>query len=286
MTQAQEHGFSLVSGLAAELSSGDLKLPSLPEAVVRVRNALAQPDFTTEQLSRIITTEPALVGNILTMANSIAFRRSGSETTDLKIAISRIGVGMVQTAATTFALRQLRESSEFQEVEHLLAPEWDRSSRVAAATYLIAQKTRKVKPDEALIVGLLHNIGRIYLFSRATKFPAIFESPEDSEQLMDSFHTGVGKAIIEHWNLPAEAATAVEQQDDIDQSLEAPAICAVLTAGMAIAALTEEPATEEMLALAGRKDFQRLEFSEENILKVVEQRAAIRQELGLGSRQA
>lgn len=283
MTQAQVQGFSLVSGLAAELSSGNLQLPSLPEAVIRVRNALAKPDFTTEELARIITTEPALVGSIFTMANSIAFRRSGSETNDLKIAISRIGIGMVQTAATTFALRQLRESAAFQEVEHLLAPEWDRSARVAAATYLIAQKSRKVKPDEALIVGLLHNIGRIYLYSRATKFPEIFESPEQCEQLMASFHTGVGKAIIEHWNLPGETAIAVEQQDDSSPSPDVPAMCCILTSGIAIASLTDQPQPEEVLALATRTDFARLELSEENIIRIVDERVAIRQELGLGS---
>ena len=56
VSQVQAEGFSLVSGLAAELSKGDIKLPSLPEAVIRIRNALAQPDFTIEELARLIST--------------------------------------------------------------------------------------------------------------------------------------------------------------------------------------------------------------------------------------
>jgi hypothetical protein len=86
------------------------------------------------------------------MANSFAFRRSGKETTDLQVAISRIGAGMVRNVATAFALRQLRARAEFKAVEHLLAPEWTRSTRAATVTYLVAQRSRAVKPDEALVL--------------------------------------------------------------------------------------------------------------------------------------
>jgi HD-like signal output (HDOD) protein len=285
MTQTQEQGFTLVSGLAAELSSGALKLPSLPEAVIRIRNALSRPEFTIDELARIITTEPALVGTILTMANSVAFKRSGNDTSDLKIAISRIGAGMVQTAATTYALRQLRESAEFKEVEHLLAPEWDRSGRTAAATYLIAQKLRQVKPDEALIVGLIHNIGRIYLYSRAPQYPALFAAQQDTEQLLASWHAGVAKAIVEFWNLPAAVAEAVERQDEIEAGETLGPMVSVLAAGIAIAALAAEPTPEETVSLAQRPDFRLLGLREELIIKITAERDAVRQELGLGMKQ-
>ena len=281
MSQSQEQGFSLVSGLAAELSGDKLKLPSLPEVVIRIRNALAQPEFTVEELARLITPEPALVGSILTMANSVAFKRSGNETSDIKIAISRIGAGMVQTAATTFALRQLKESEEFKGIEHLLEPEWRKSGQTAAAAYLVAQKFRKVKPDEALVVGLIHNIGRIYLYSRAPQYPELFASESDVETLLDSWHTSIAKAIVEYWNLPDEIALAVEQQDEISEAEECTPIVDVLTAGIAIRALADEPTPEEMESLANRFDFLRLGLGERRIAELVAEREDCRQQLGL-----
>ena len=281
MSQTQEQGFSLVSGLAAELSKGDLKLPSLPESVIRIKNALSEPDFTVEELARLIRPEPSLTGSILTMANSVAFKRAGNETTDLKIAISRIGSGMVQTAATTFALRQLRESAEFKDVEHLLEPEWARATRAAAASYLVAQVSRKAKPDEAMVVGLMHNIGRIYLYSRAKKYPDLFSSPADVETLLGSWHASVGKAIVEHWNLPADAALAIERQDEISDEEDIAPMVNILTAGIAIVALSEEPAPEELSALAARIDFQKLGLSEDIIAEIAGKREELRQELGL-----
>ena len=281
MSQTQEQGFSLVSGLAAELSKGDLKLPSLPESVIRIKNALAEPDFTVEELARLIRPEPSLTGSILTMANSVAFKRAGNETTDLKIAISRIGSGMVQTAATTFALRQLREGAEFKDVEHLLAPEWAKATRAAAAIYLVAQVSRKAKPDEAMVVGLMHNIGRIYLYSRAKHYPDLFSSPADVESLLSSWHASVGKAIVEHWNLPADAALAIERQDEISDEEEIAPMVNILTAGIAIVALGEEPSPEELSALAARVDFKKLGLSEDIIAEIAGKREELRQELGL-----
>jgi HD-like signal output (HDOD) protein len=282
MTETAQQGFSLVSGLARELTKGEPHLPSLPESVVRIRNALSKPEFTIDELARLITPEPALVGSILTMANSVAFKRSGFETTDLKIAISRIGAGMVQTAATTFALKQLRDSKSFKDVEHLLAPEWSRTSRTAATAYLVGLKSRRVKPDEALVVGLIHNIGRIYLLSRAPTYPELFESPEAIAQLLDSFHAGVGKAIVEFWRLPAEIALAVELQGEIDTDPERPSMVAVLTAAIALAPLDHEPSGEETGALAARADFQRIKLGEVDILRIVAEREEVRQGLGLG----
>ena len=282
MIQTQQQGFSLVTGLAAELTKGELHLPSLPETVVRIQSALSRPEFTIEELAKLITGEPALVGTILTMANSVAFRRSGQETTDLKIAISRIGAGMVRTAATTFALRQLRDSETFKEVEHLLAPEWARTSRTAATAYLVGQRSRRVKPDEAMVLGLLHNIGRIYLLSRIPKYPELFASPDEIAKILDSWHVGVGKAIVEFWNLPAETALALELQDQIDDDPERPPLVAVLSAAIAIAPLAEEPTPEEVGALAQRADFRRLAIGETDILKITAERETVRQGLGLG----
>jgi HD-like signal output (HDOD) protein len=188
----------------------------------------------------------------------------------------------VQTAATTFALKQLRDSKSFKDVEHLLAPEWARTSRTAATAYLVGQKSRRVKPDEALVVGLIHNIGRIYLLSRSPSYPELFESPAAIAQLLDSFHAGVGKAIVEFWHLPAEIALAVELQGEIDADPERPAMVSVLTAAIALAPLDAEPSAEETGALAQRADFRRLGIAEIDILKIVAEREVVRQGLGLG----
>ena len=276
-----EEAFSLVKDLAAELSAGELHLPSLPETVVRIRNALSSQDFSITELARLVSAEPALVGGILTMANSFAFRRSGKETTDLQVAISRIGAGMVRNVATAFALRQLRARAEFKCVEHLLAPEWARSTRAAAVTYLVAQRSRAVKPDEALVLGLLHNIGRIYLYSRSPQFPELFQSQEKLDELANAWHPSVGKAIIESWHLPDDVAEAVGRQNEVDAGEDCPPMVDVLTVGLSLTTPDELP-EEALETLVNRDDTKRLGLGLEQLNEILAERDTAGQSLGLG----
>ena len=100
--------------------------------------------------------------------------------------------------------------------------------------------------------------------------------------LLDSFHAGVGKAIVEFWHLPAETALAVELQGEIDADPERHPMVATLTAAIALAPLDAEPTEEESGALAARADFKRLGLGEIDILKIVTEREEVRQVLGLG----
>jgi HD-like signal output (HDOD) protein len=52
--------FAFVESLAADMSSGSLELPSFPEIVVRIRQALGDENCTTNQLSQLISSEPAI----------------------------------------------------------------------------------------------------------------------------------------------------------------------------------------------------------------------------------
>ena len=83
-------------------------------------------------------------------------------------------------------------------------------------------------------MGLIHNIGRIYLLSRAPTYPELFASPEAIAQTLGSWHSGVAKAIVEFWHLPPETALAVELQDEIDNDPDRHPMVAVLTVAIAL----------------------------------------------------
>lgn len=278
---SSSEAFALVKDLAAELSSGELRLPSLPRVVIRLRNELSNPEFDAARLAQLIASEPALAGSVLTMANSALFRRSGKETMDLQVAISRIGSGKVQMLAMRFALRQLRDSDTFKRIEHLLEPEWEASLNVATACYLLASASGEANPDEALILGLLHNIGRIYLFSRAETYPQLFASPNDLNQLADQWHTNVGRAIVESWKLPEAVVEAVARQEDEDDGPPCGVMTEHLIAGLGLAALESEPADEALAALSRRRPVRGLRLGPDKLAELAAARDSTRHSLGL-----
>lgn len=281
MSVNQADAYSLVQGLADELSAGDLHLPALSESVMNIRSALADPDYSIDRLARVLRSEPALVGTILTMANSFTFRRNGKPTTDISAAISRLGASAVQSATMTFAMRQLRERDEYRQVEHLLRPAWADAARTAASCYLIARGSGRVSADESLVVGLLHNIGVIYLYSRAPQYPELFDDAESAEQLIRTWHPSVGKAIAEYWRLPNDAVTAIERQCEPDVEEREPMID-VLTLGTLVSRI-ETPVADETLALLNdRPDLQRLGIARSKLNSLIAERDELRDSLGLG----
>ena len=275
-----QDAFAIVQKLAAELSGGQVPLPSLPRAVVRLRNELAKEGFDVPKLAKLAATEPALAGSILTMANSVALRRADKETVDLKVAIPRIGASKVQVIAMRFAMEQLKNHKDLGRSRKLLEREWAFGLRVAATGYMVAERSRAAKPDEALIVGLIHNIGRIYLYSRADEYPALFDSPEAMQGLVASWHANVAQAIVESWGLPADAAEAVAQQD-VDDGLPAGTLSYVLRIALAITALPEQPDPSALDVLAKQRGCRTLNLGPVELAAICKGREATRVELGL-----
>src|SRR5258708_12271423 len=75
--------FDFVRTLAAELSVGNVDLPSFPEIAVRVRRVLSDPKSSVEQVVRVVGSEPALAARLLRIANSASPNRTARALTDL-----------------------------------------------------------------------------------------------------------------------------------------------------------------------------------------------------------
>jgi HD-like signal output (HDOD) protein len=213
--QAQSNiAFDFVRTLAAELSRGNVDLPSFPEIAVRVRRVLSDPKSSVEQVVRVVGSEPALAARLLRIANSASLNRSGKAVTDLRTAINRIGYNMVRSAAISFSMAQIRESNKLAGLEHHLTDLWERSALVAAYAFVLARTCTKVNPDEAMLTGMMHGIGKLYVLTRATDHPELFASDKTLTEIIGEWHASIGKAIMENWNFSQSMAQAVGDQAD------------------------------------------------------------------------
>ena len=121
--------------------------------------------------------------------------------TDLKIAVTRIGHENIRTAALAYANAQLRRAPELAHIRGELERCWQEGMRVAALAHAMAKESRRVRADEAMLAGLLHNIGKIYILARSPKEQAATFADDGAAQ------TGIpsiGQALIENWKLPEQ----------------------------------------------------------------------------------
>jgi HD-like signal output (HDOD) protein len=216
----QKETLAFLEGLAHELSSGRVELPSFPDVVVRVRSALADDNYRMDQLARITSAEPALAARLLEIANSAAFHRGRKKVTELRSAILRLGNNMVRNVAMSFALSQMHHAHKFRAIAPRLAPLWRRSTVVAAIAYVLARDHTLVNRDEALLAGLLHNIGQLYIYSRVERYPRLFDSESTLEQIVKEWHPSIGRSIVESWEFPEELAEAIGNQRELERQHE------------------------------------------------------------------
>ncbi len=214
-TTPHKVAYGFVERLAQDLKDAKLELPAFPEAVLRVQRALQSADTSAGDIVSILSSDPGLAANVLRIANSAAFRPAAGEVTDLRNAVSRLGFNMVRTVAVEFAMRQLRRgdarsATARAEIEAI----WHDSLAVACICSVLARHYTPVNADQALLTGLLHALGRLYVVMRAEERTDV--TPDEIREIAYGWQAVIGKAILESWGLPEALQHAVEHQDDVD----------------------------------------------------------------------
>ncbi len=266
--------FEFVQALAGELSAGNVELPSFPEIAVRVRRVLADAKSTSAQVVRVVGSEPALAARLLRISNSASFNRSGRPVVDVRTAVNRLGYNMVRSAAMSFAMGQIRKANRLAGIEHDLDELWQRCTLVAAYAYVLARTCSRVNPDEAMLGGMMHSIGKLYVLTRAAHHPELFANPGTLVGIINDWHASIGKAILENWGFSEEMAAAVGEQDDLSRNDPGEAdLRDVLAIAILMAAHADDMDTLEV-ALQGLPSAGRLGLNHAKLLAVVQECAA------------
>lgn len=260
--------FTFLQKLGDELGSGPLNLPCFPDVVPRIRQALADPRSTSDDIVRIAGAEPRLAARILQTANSVVFNPSGAAFSDLRHAVTRLGHHLVQSVTMAFALQQLRAEPSLRPVAKQLNALWEKSVAVASICQVIAGRLR-VPTDKVFLTGLLHGIGYFYIMVRAGERSSGVELDGSFMNFVAERHPAIGRAVMEKWGFEVVMCEAVGQQHDYQRkSKRAPDITDVLIASVVLAdALLERQG--DLLRCAGVTAFAALGFREEELRAIL-----------------
>ena len=238
--------FRFVQFLGRELSTGTLDLPSFPDIAIRVRQVLADEDVTPEKVVRVVSSEPALAARLLHIANSAAISFSGKTVTDLRTAVARLGLNMVRSAAIAFAVWQLRKSEALKGLEKQLQELWESSTAGAAVAYVIARRLGGANADTALLAGLLHGVGKLYILSRARQHQELLADPTTYSAIVRDWHLNIAKALLEKWQMPEQIVIAVNECEEDRDHAGAADLSDVLTIACLLVRLKGHPEEIEL----------------------------------------
>ncbi|MBV8854814.1 MAG: HDOD domain-containing protein [Sinobacteraceae bacterium] len=239
--------FAFVQSLAAELSKGKVDLPSFPNIAMRIRKVLGDENVAPDMVVRVVGSEPALAARVMQIGNSAAINFSGKPITELRTAIARMGFNMVRSAAIAFAMSQLKKVDALKGLEKALDQLWKRSASVAAMSYAVARRFSRVNPDTALLAGLLHGIGQLYILTRVSQHRALFADRTAYNAIVRDWHSAIAKALLENWEMTEEVIQAVSNYEDLERGhTGAVDLTDVVTVGYLLASYKDHPESIEL----------------------------------------
>lgn len=195
-----------------------LVLPTLPEIALKVREVADDPDASIQTLTAVISNDAALTARIIKVANSPIFR-APREIEDLNMALSRLGMQYTCNLATGLAMEQMFQATS-DLVDKRLREVWSRSSEIAGICHVLCKHFTKLRPDQAALAGLVHQIGILPILSFAEEHTALLRDSMTLDKIIADIHPNLGIKILEAWEFPSELR--VIPRDHLDFGRDVP----------------------------------------------------------------
>ncbi len=190
--------------IVARVQKGDVRVPAFPKSARKLAEVLDRPDFSMEDIVKVLRSDDVLAATTLRMANS-AFYARGSPTETVSAAVVRIGgkelhrLGVASGAARVFG-----SPGPFAGLRRRA---WTQALLSAAICEQLA--TVADEPTEAsFLAGLMHDIGRVLVIAvlEAVKTPM---SDAEAWQYVERFHVELGMVLAARWKLPPSIETII-----------------------------------------------------------------------------
>ena len=204
--------FRMLEDIARELSE-KLIFPTCFDVTLRLRKELQEPDISISRIARIVSVEPLVAARLTRMANSAYYNVKGEPVLDLPGAIARLGLRRVRSTTLAIAMTQFMHAREMALFSDIASALWTHVVRTASAASVLARNRTSINPDEAMLAGLVHDMGAFYTLYRAAQYPELRMRPITVRHLIMQWHEGIGNALLHALQLPLEIVEAVADHD-------------------------------------------------------------------------
>ncbi|MET0028137.1 MAG: HDOD domain-containing protein [Candidatus Thiodiazotropha sp.] len=182
------------------IDSNKLILPTLPEVALKVRDAVDREDSSANQIAEIIASDAALSARLLQVANSPLYR-GRVHIDNLQMAVARLGVRLVRSLVVSLIMQQIFQAtndtldSKFRQI-------WEESVQVAAISRVLSNNLPHLDKEQAMLAGLIHNIGALPVLAMAENYDELLENPVELDRVLGILSPQIGQRILELWDFP------------------------------------------------------------------------------------
>ena len=211
---SMEQQQSIADEVLSAIESGKLELPTLPDVAIKIRELIDDPNVSADQLVNLLSADPVVSAHIIKAANSAA--AGGLRVDTLRAAIARLGYRMLRNLVMSVAVGNIFKASS-PIIDRHLKRLWEHSRVVAANSFVLALHQKHLKPEQAMLAGMVHNLGALPLCIYANRFHPRLEQAA-LEELVRRFSTRVGVALLHNWHFPPEIIEVVAGYENLQRT--------------------------------------------------------------------
>lgn len=219
--EIRQERFQMLEDIARELA-GPICFPCCLDVSLRARSVLKNPEASLDDIVAIVRVDPLLSAQLLGLANSPTHNPGGRPTLNLSASVERLGLPLTRAVTLKLATEQmlgLKELVDFSTLSTLL---WEHTISCAAAASVLARHFTRIAPEEAMLTGLLHDIGAFYMLYKANQYPELRNRPDSLQYLIVQWHESIGESLIGALGLPEAIGIAIRDHDRPRSVVHAP----------------------------------------------------------------
>lgn len=201
--------------LLDDLENDRLVLPTLPEVALKVRDVVDDENAGVADLTKVIATDAALSARLIQVANSPLMRANRSIDT-LEGAVNRLGIKLIRELAISMVMQQMFQATSDLTDKKLRAL-WEHSTEVAAIAHVLAAQFTNLQPEQAMLAGLVHDIGALPILKKAEDYPELLEDEAALDMILRKLHPRIGATILASWNFPRELVQVASEHENLQR---------------------------------------------------------------------
>ena len=209
----------LLQTFAQYFHDDDLVVPSLPGIAIKLRKAM-QKEIGIDEAVTIIQLDPVISAKLIEVANcplyvSVIPAKSCFE------AVKRIGLNATRSLVISLSIKNIFKSDSPRIKKHL-DHLWKNSLYLSSLSYVLASVSKQKTPEEALLAGLICDIGAVPFLNFVSNLPSDYYNEEEILQAIPVVKGVVGASILKSWGFTQEFINVALTSEDWFQHSEGP----------------------------------------------------------------
>jgi HD-like signal output (HDOD) protein len=201
--------------LREDIQKNRIRLPTLPNISLEALIIINDADSSMADLENVIAKDTSMAARLVRYANSPLYMGINN-VSSVKAAITRIGLDAVKNAILSLAMRDVFSSTR-KSIEKRMESLWQHSVSVASKATVLAEHFSHLNPDEAMLAGLIHDIGTIPILLKASDQPLLLDKEEHLDKVVEVLHMSVGSFMLKHWNFEPPLVEVAAVHDKLDR---------------------------------------------------------------------